>query len=222
MKKSIIFDLDGTLINSDPITITALNEIRIEEGLQPLEKDAIRPYLAMGGLSLIENTLTDTNSTIENTKYLERLRQKIHEKKVDVDLLFPNVKFALRKLVNNNLSLCICTNKSNALTRKILSELEISSFFKNIIADGDLVTRKPHVSNFLACTHGLELEKSEYLIIGDSFVDLELAKNSGVDFLAYANKENDKFIEKLNGKTFECYRDLVNSVFPQQWDTELS
>ena len=127
-----------------------------------------------------------------------------------------------KKLVKNNIHLCICTNKSSTLTCKILSELKISSFFKTIIADGDLETRKPHVSNFLACTHGLELEKSEYLIIGDSSVDLQLAKNAGVDFLAYANQENAKFIENLNGKTFECYRDLVNSVFSEQWGTELS
>ena len=212
MKKAIIFDLDGTLINTDRVTISLINELRVEEGLTPLSSDLISPYLAVGGLALIQNTVSNTDSTIQNTKYLERLRLKISEQKVDENLLFPDVKFALTELSKNNIHLCICTNKGSALTNKILSDLDIAVFFKTVIADGDLETRKPHQSNFLACTRGLELDKSEYLIIGDSKVDLELSENSGIDFLAYDNRENFKFIEKFNGKVFRCYRELVNSV----------
>jgi len=212
MKKAIIFDLDGTLINTDSITISLINELREEEGLTPLSSELIRPYLAVGGLALIQKTVSNNDSIIQNTKYLQRLRLKISEHKIDKNLLFPDVKFALKQLSRNNIHLSICTNKASALTHKILSDLDISVFFKTVIADGDLETRKPNHSNFLACTRGLDLDKSEYLIIGDSRVDLELSKNSGIDFLAYDNRENFKFIEKFDGKVFKCYRELVKSV----------
>lgn len=212
MKKTIIFDLDGTLINSDPVTMSLINEIRKEEGFTPLSRNLIRPYLAMGGLTLIQNTISNTNSKSKNTEYLERLRYKISQWKTEEDLLFPNVKFALRKLAKNNINLCICTNKGSVIANKILSELEVTAYFKNVIADGDLDTRKPHENNFFACMRGLNSVKSECLIIGDSQVDLELAENAGVDFLAFDNQENSNFIENFSGQAFKCYRHLVDSV----------
>ena len=211
MKKTIIFDLDGTLIDSDPITISAINEIRKEDKLSPLLANAISPFLATGGLILIQNTISNTNSIEENTEYLKRLRIKIFERKTEENILFPNVKAALKTKAKRNINLCICTNKGTVLAAKILSDLGISKYFKNIIADGDLDTRKPNKNNFSACMQNIKSLKSECVIIGDSTVDLELARNSGVDFLAYNNQTNIEFIRNFSGPSFKDYSQLTKS-----------
>lgn len=210
MKKTIIFDLDGTLIDSDPIAISVINEIRKEENLNPLSISRIKPFLAIGGLTLIENTISNMKSIKKNTYYLDRLRKKILKRRVEENILFPNVKTALDKLVENNITLCICTNKGTLLAHKILSDLKIAKYFKNIVADGDLDTRKPHENNFFASIKNVNSSKKECLIIGDSYVDLEFARNSGVDFLAYKNKTNDEFIKKKGGSFFDDYSRLLD------------
>ena len=96
MKKIIIFDLDGTLINSDPITINAINQIREEDKLIPLPPRDIIPFLPMGGMDLVKNTISKSNSIVKNETYLKKLRLKIEQHKIDDQLLFPNV----RKTIN--------------------------------------------------------------------------------------------------------------------------
>jgi phosphoglycolate phosphatase len=208
MKKIIVFDLDGTLIDSDQITVSSINHIRKENELLPLPVNAITPFLATGGLELIQNTISNTNCKKINTDYLERLRAKMLQTKTEESILFPNVKFALEKLIKSNINLCICTNKGSLLVNKILSDLKIFTYFKNIVADGDLDTRKPHKNNFIASMRDIKYSKSECLIIGDSSVDLELSKNAGVDFLAYNNKTNTKFIKSYGGLFFDDYNQL--------------
>ena len=211
MKKCIIFDLDGTLIDSDPITISAINEIRKEDRLPPISAQDISPFLATGGLMLVQNTITNTNSIERNTKYLNRLRRKIFERKTEENILFPGVTAALNALVERNINLFICTNKSNVLAAKVLSDLGLCQYFRKVIADGDLDTRKPNKNNFYACIHEERFLKSECIIIGDSAVDLELAKNSGVDFLAYDNQTNNEFIKNFSGPSFTDYIQLTTS-----------
>lgn len=211
MRKIIIFDLDGTLIDSDPITIAAINEIRKEEKLLSLPDNKILPFLAMGGLPLVQHTISNSTSKIKNEYYLKRLRTKISEQKTEENILFPNVRAALDDLIARDLTLCICTNKGKPLVTKILLDLKLSMYFKNIVADGDLESRKPNKNNFLACLQGIKSIKSECVIIGDSAVDLKLAKNCGVDFLAYKNKANIDFIKHYGGPYFEDYNDLLNS-----------
>ncbi len=213
MKKTIIFDLDGTLIDSDPIAISVINEIRKELNLRPLPISKIKPFLAIGSLVLIEKTISNVQSIKKNTYYLKRLREKILKRKVEENLLFPNVRKALDKLVKSNITLCICTNKGTLLVQKILFDLQISKYFKNVVADGDLDTRKPHENNYFASMKNIDSSKKECLIIGDSSVDVEFAKNSGVDFLAYKNKNNDNFIKKIGVPFFDDYKKFFEDGF---------
>jgi len=211
MKKIIIFDLDGTLINSDPITINAINQIREEDKLIPLPPRDIIPFLPMGGIDLVKNTISKSNSIVKNETYLKKLRLKIEQHKIDDQLLFPNVRKTINFLQEKKIVLCICTNKGSSLVKKILKCLEIYNCFKNIIADGDLETRKPNKKNFIACMRGISFKNTDCLIIGDSRVDYELAKNSGVDFLAFHNKTNEDFINNYNDTFFEDFSELESS-----------
>ena len=74
MKKIIIFDLDGTLINSDPITINAINKIRKEDNLPTLKRSAIIPFLARGGYELVQNTISRSVFDLENLNENKELK----------------------------------------------------------------------------------------------------------------------------------------------------
>ena len=211
----VIFDLDGTLIDSDATVIEIINQIRVEQFLDPLLDHEIRPFLANGGTHLIKNTITNTNCEEKNTQILNLLRTKYFNMNTR-DCLYPDVHNALKRLITHHFQLFLCTNKANFLVRKILKDLHLHNYFTRIIADGDLDTRKPNSENFFACLEGLEFELNKCIIIGDSAIDMELAKNSGVAFCAFNNGYNEKFILENTVKYFDRYQKLTPKFISQQ------
>lgn len=211
-KQVVIFDIDGTLINSDPVVVSILNKIRENKALQPMPMSFYSPYLATGGLYLIEKTVTGTKNKIINQKYLNVLRESYLDVKPDESILYPNVRKSLENLQSLNLDLCICTNKSRKLVDKILSELKLLDKFSGITADGDLSTRKPNVKNLDASVAHLNVHKNNMIFIGDSFVDKQISSNKGIEFLAYCNGENQNFIKNNELDFFDDYAELADKI----------
>lgn len=211
----LIFDLDGTLIDSDSTVIKIINEIRVEESLEPVCEKDIRSFLSLGGTDLIRNTITNSDSENMNEYFLNLLRKKYLNSKT-IDILYDNVSAALKRLTSDDFQLILCTNKANYLAKKILKELEVDRYFKKIVADGDLTTRKPNINNFRACFETSNIITKNCLIIGDSWVDLELAKNADVSFCAFSNGQNEKFISENKLDNFDNYSNLTSEFIMER------
>jgi len=204
--KLIVFDLDGTLINSGVHILNLLNEMRNRLNMTNLFWDDVLPLLSLGGEKIIAGALGVSRS--DNQRYLDEFRQLYRDRPTPKDCVFPNVKELLDVLTSHDVKKSICTNKARELTDKVLHELSLDHYFSNICADGDLPTKKPNKANLLYCLNAFGIDPSNTLMVGDSKVDQDLALGCGVPF-AWFTKGNDDGVDALQSIfTFEDFSEL--------------
>ncbi len=189
MYTSVVYDLDGTLVDSAIIVTELLNELRNERNLPPLPIADYKPWLSIGGRAMIAATLgiAEAESEIE----LATFRHRYFERPTDPASLFPAVHDTLRRLQSAGICLGLCTNKPRALTEKVLSETGLSVFFEAISAGNDLPTSKPHPDNLRVCLEMLDCLATNTLVVGDSRVDQQLADACGAEFVFFTGGYND-------------------------------
>ena len=185
-KEIIVFDLDGTLINSAPDLCYALNQTLSEINIPEITLQEVMGYLGDGALELIKRGITKY-SNIKNfdTEFLRLRFLEIYDNcllnKTD---FYPNVLQSLKDLKKMDFTLAICTNKPELLAKRIINGLNGSSFF-DIITGGDTYEyRKPdprHLINTITET-GKTVETA--IMIGDSENDINCAKKANIPSIA--------------------------------------
>jgi len=188
-RKLIVFDLDGTLVDSVPIVSSILNEKRVERGLPPLLPSAFYPWVSLGGAAMVAAALEIDR--IEAEQELIEFRHRYARRPTPAESLYPWAKLALSAALAAKLSVALCTNKPRNLAGKVLTDLGIVSWFGYVNAGGDLPRGKPDPSNLLACLEFFRVEKSEAVMVGDSSVDQTMASSSGVPFLFFEGGYDD-------------------------------
>lgn len=187
MKKLIIFDMDGTLVDSSDVIVNGINHIRKYLELKPMSKETI--------LTNINDPKIDGSKFFYNDTYFDDEMTKIfnvyYEENCIKDLkLFAYTKELLQKLSKKH-DLVIATNTPSNLANKMLEHLNIKHYFKLVVGSDTVKKSKPEPDILLYVMQELEVTKEETLFIGDSQKDLLTAKNAQVDFLLI-NEENIK------------------------------
>jgi len=185
-KEIIVFDLDGTLINSAPDLCYALNQTLSEINIPEITLQEVMGYLGDGALELIKRGITKHANIEKFDTELLRLRfLEIYDtcllNKTD---FYPNVIQALKELKKMNFTLAICSNKPELLAKRIISGLNTSEYF-DIITGGDTYDyRKPdprHLINTIL-EAGKKVENA--IMIGDSENDINCAKKASIPSIA--------------------------------------
>ena len=185
-KEIIVFDLDGTLINSAPDLCYALNQTLSEINIPEITLQEVMGYLGDGALELIKRGITKYSNINNFDTELLRLRfLEIYDNcllnKTD---FYPNVLQTLKDVKKMDFTLAICTNKPELLAKRIINGLNGSSFF-DIITGGDTYEfRKPdprHLINTILET-GKKVEAA--IMIGDSDNDINCAKKANIPSIA--------------------------------------
>ena len=185
-KQIIVFDLDGTLINSAPDLCHALNTTLQEINIPPVTLEEVMGYLGDGALELIKRGISKNNKIEDyNTEKLRKRFLEIYDTcLLDKTNFYPNALNALRNLKRLNYTLAICTNKPEALAKRIIKGLNASHLF-DIITGGDTYKyRKPdpkHLINTIVET-GKPIEQA--IMIGDSANDINCAKRASIPNIA--------------------------------------
>ncbi len=189
----VIFDLDGTLVDSGMQVAALLNELRQDLGKPPLSLDCYVPWLSLGGLQLISHGLEISQDAAP--AFLSKFRESYRLQPTPQDSIFPGVRSALDELGAQGIEMSICTNKPRGLAEKILRELGLAQYFKSMCAGGDLPTQKPDPANLRRCldAHGVTGERA--IMIGDSRVDQKVAVACDVPFGWYVGGNDDGVIE---------------------------
>lgn len=199
---AIVYDLDGTLIDSAVVVTALLNELRAERGLPALTMGDYKPWLSIGGRAMISAALNIPESDADAP--VAAFRSRYHQRPTDPATVFPDVRNTLTTLRSMGLKLGLCTNKPRALTDKVLRETELHDFFTSVCAGNDLPTAKPHPDNLRVCLEALNAGAHDTLVIGDSSVDQQLAHASGADFAFFSGGYDDGV--KLNASTPVIHR----------------
>jgi phosphoglycolate phosphatase len=207
-KKLIIYDLDGTLVDSASVVSCILNDMRCELGHERLLKESYYPWISLGGEDLIKNALKIADDEVAN--YLRVFRDRYFSQPTPINSINEGVAESLETLQLLNFSLAICTNKPRHLANKVLAETGLGRYFGFINAGGDLPNKKPHPSNILLCMDFFGLKADQVLYVGDSLVDQKLADSVGVPFVLYEGGYDDGVVADLAFARIKKHPELIN------------
>ena len=139
--KAVIYDLDGTLVDSAVTVTDIINMMRREMALPPVAAEFIRPLTSLGGRQLILAALGCDEMEVDG--HLEEFRQRYKAADIEPDTLFADVKETLDGLQAKGIATAICTNKPRQLAELTLRSVGINGYFPELICDGEAVRNKP-------------------------------------------------------------------------------
>ena len=180
----VVFDLDGTLIDSAPDMHRAVNLMLADLGCPPLALTEIRTMVGDGASALIARALAARQCVTADPN--EALAQFLEHYEADPTAFtrtFPGVPETLERLQAFGLTLTICTNKPARLTEMILKRLDIERFFVRVVAGDTLPFRKPDSRALLEVLNSFGTPPAATLMVGDSEVDAATAHAANVPFV---------------------------------------
>ncbi|WP_102223234.1 phosphoglycolate phosphatase [Acidimangrovimonas sediminis] len=181
----VIFDLDGTLIDSAPAIHRVSNLVLADFDLPPLDADTVRSFVGKGTPNLVRQLLEASGKDPEGAIFDEvhdRLVAR-YEKEVEGNTLYPGVVTALEALTEAGFRLGICTNKPYRPAEAALHHVGLFDTFEALLGGDSLATRKPDPA-MLHHVHR-QLGGGPMLYVGDSEVDAETAVNARAPFALY-------------------------------------
>lgn len=182
--RAVLFDLDGTLLDTAPDLATALNHVLTSNGKQALPFETIRPWVSHGGLVLIKKGF----NIEQNAPGFDQLREQLlayYRNNLSVNTsLFEGMANVLEKLETANILWGVVTNKPAWLTEPLLEELALSQRCSCIISGDTLTERKPHPLPLQYACKIMNCDVTESLYIGDAKRDIEAGRNANMPTLA--------------------------------------
>ncbi|HEY4595799.1 MAG TPA: HAD-IA family hydrolase [Thermoanaerobaculia bacterium] len=178
---ALVFDLDGTLIDSRRDITTAVNRMRAELGLPAIPLEAVVTMVGEGARLLVERALGPGFSPEQVDQALDRYLGFYWEVCLEQTHPYPGIGEMLVRLRERYL-LALLSNKGEALSRKILDGLGLTSFFREILGGDTLPTRKPDPTGLRVLGERLGLPVERLMLVGDTWIDAETAHNAGCAF----------------------------------------
>jgi phosphoglycolate phosphatase len=186
MIEAVLFDLDGTLIDTAPDMGAALNNLLIEEGYDPLPLESIRPLVSQGGLVLTQLGFGETVSEQEieplRLRYLQHYRNVV----ADNSVLFDGMEEVLNTLEKNNLIWGIVTNKPEWLTTPLLKRIRLNHRSSVVICGDTLEFKKPHPQPLIVAAEKIGVKCENCIYIGDDKRDIDAGNSANMITLSAA------------------------------------
>ncbi|MGB0670536.1 MAG: HAD-IA family hydrolase [Rhodospirillales bacterium] len=185
---TVLFDLDGTLIDSLPDVALAVDATLLEAGLPAIGYDSVRTMVGWGALRMLEMAFDAAGGSLpadEAPACVERYLGHYRSRPVVRTTLYPGVKDGLAALRRAGHPMGICSNKPREMIDIVLRELDIAQYFSGITGGDDVTWRKPdgrHLTETLT-RMGLPFD-AKAIMVGDSQTDRGGARSAGVPFVA--------------------------------------
>lgn len=181
--KTVLFDLDGTLIDTAPDMVAALDKLCLEEEQTVLAFETVRPVVSNGSVALVKLAF-GKNVDNERLEYLKNRYLKIYEQNIAVNSrLFKGTQEVFDYLIEHNMNWGVVTNKPGWLTLPLMKALGLDQQATCIVSGDSTENRKPHPEPM---HHACELAGSnteECLYVGDAKRDIEAGNNAGMKTL---------------------------------------
>jgi 2-phosphoglycolate phosphatase len=172
--RAVLFDLDGTLLDTAPDMVGALNALRREELLAPLPYESIRSAVSHGAARVVKAGFPDASP--ENAQQLQRRFLEIYRGALSRETrLFPGMGEALDALTRWGIKSGIVTNKAAWLTEPLLEEMGLRERFACVVSGDTLAERKPHPMPLLHAAALAEVFPGECIYVGDAERDVQAA-----------------------------------------------
>ena len=175
--RALIFDLDGTLIDSKQDLIRSVNAMLSELRRAELPAETISGYIGHGAPLLVARALGDGCTEEERQRALQFFLGYYEEHKMDTTCPYPGVPETLNKLTA--MPMAVLTNKPVRISVRILEAMGLSKYFQAIYGGNSFQTKKPDPLGATTILRELNAEPREALLVGDSEVDILTARNAG-------------------------------------------
>lgn len=176
----LIFDLDGTLIDSRLDLANAVNATRTHMGMTTLDHERVYSYVGNGAPVLIRRALGDQATEAEVQEGLEFFLEYYREHDLDYTTLYPGVKEALDRLRAAAKKMAVLTNKPVRMSRAIVEGLGVGGHFFQVYGGNSFEFKKPNPIGVEALRKEVGASREVTMMVGDSSVDVLTARNAGI------------------------------------------
>jgi phosphoglycolate phosphatase len=177
--RALIFDLDGTLIDSKLDLIHAVNAMLCEAGREKLPAETISGYIGHGAPTLVARALGAASTEEERARALQFFLTYYEEHKLENTCAYPGVGETLAKLSARGMPMAVLTNKPVRISIRILEALALAKYFRAIYGGNSFETKKPDPLGARTILNELHVAPGDAMIVGDSEVDVQTARNAG-------------------------------------------
>lgn len=177
---SIAFDLDGTLVDTAPDLVRALNAVIVPDGLAPVPVLEVRAMVGRGAQALLERAYAQQGRPLTPAATPDLVARFIEIYQADIaahSRLFPEVEATLARLQRAGATLSVCTNKPSVLSDLLIEQFRLTDYFARIIGPDRTTAKKPaadHVHTALGTGH------LRAAMVGDSAPDIDAARAAGI------------------------------------------
>jgi phosphoglycolate phosphatase len=180
---AVVWDLDGTLVESAPDLAKALNALLNESGQYGHPVVNVRPMIGGGVAKLIERGFRASGAPLDakaSDDLVPRFMELYTAVATESTHLVPYARDVLQHFYHAGVRQAICTNKPLGVTQLILDALDISGFFSSVVGGDSTPHKKPHPLPLQTCMADLGVQPEEALMVGDSGADVGAAQAAGV------------------------------------------
>lgn len=191
MIKGIIFDLDGTLLDTLSDIATGVNEAIAKWGCEPYSDEEVKTFIGNGVHNLMRLALENQGVYRYVDEAVERFKEIYGEKYNVKTQPYDKIKDVIQYAKEKDLALGVCSNKPNPLTQLLIAE-HFAEDFDFVLGEVDFIERKPAPDMAFEVAANLGVKPAEILFVGDSTVDVETARNAKMIMAAMTYGFNDK------------------------------
>jgi len=199
--RTIVFDLDGTLVDTAPDLISTLNLVLAGGGLPPVAYDDARRMIGGGPRRMVERALIAAGrnvSTAERDRMFRIFIDHYSAHIADRSRPFPHLESVLQRLAGEGYRLAVCTNKLEWLSLRLLDTLNLSRFFAAICGQDTFGIQKPDPQMLRLTIRRAGGEVRRTIMVGDSMIDVRTAHAANVPIIAVAFGYSEVAPETLN------------------------
>lgn len=198
---TIVFDLDGTLVETAPDLISATNHVLGLAGLGSIEPALIRPFISFGARSMIREGLRLHSRELAGAEIDAIHRTFLSHYTANIAVLsrpYPGLTDALDRLAETGAQFAVCTNKTEVLARKLLDQLGLMSRFRSLAGYDTFAVAKPHPDHLLGTIRLASGDPSRAIMVGDSETDIKTARAAGTPVIGVTFGYTDKPVATFN------------------------
>ena len=169
---AILFDLDGTLIDSNPEIVAAINHVRAIHGVAPISLEKMRPYISLGAAQMIKISSPELVETQNFDELLQAMLESYQAKILNPPQLYPGIHEALTWLTEQNTPWGIVTNKNTQLTEAILKHDTPLQHHQALVCGDTLPECKPDPAPLSLACEQLQVAPDQCIYAGDASTDM--------------------------------------------------
>jgi phosphoglycolate phosphatase len=173
----LVFDLDGTLIDSKDDLVNSVNAVRRRMGLEPLPDETVASYVGRGVVMLMQRALGEAATEENVARAVEFFFEYYREHMLDHTVPYPGVRETLEHL--QSLRMAVLTNKPVLFSQAILEGLGLSRFFVRVYGGNSFAQKKPDPMGLFALMREANVNGERTLMVGDSETDVLVGRNAG-------------------------------------------